>query len=90
MQLKAVLTLREMKLKKERKAGFCLVLTVNYIVLTFGRCKPILIRAITLFNRNRTTCLLLLVSYVKSYWWHLLPLTNLTKSISFQNGKTQL
>ena len=37
-----------------------------------------------------TTCgLLLLASNVKLDWWLLFPLTNLTNSISLQNGKTQ-
>ena len=37
------------------------------------------------------TCdLLLLVSNAKSYWWSLLPLTNLTNLSSLQNGKTQM
>ena len=40
--------------------------------------------------RSCCNLLLVLVGSVKSYFWSLLPVTNLTNLSSFQNGKTRL
>ena len=65
----------------------------NAILLKLGRlCQISQVLKIPVVSKEATCSfhgLMLLVSNVNSYWWSFFPLTNLTKSSSLQNGKTQ-